>query len=569
MNFSHVEKILQGLKRGADKFGRELAGEVVKEASLKNGYAPSESEPYGVGIGGANTDQIGQGLDVENAGGDATASERETGDLWGRSSEDRRVDMMILHGVSEATADRLKGLSWRAIDSSVQKAVSSRPNSVENADYSKDRNELSKYSFSKCPECGGKVKFMQYTKDSSLWDCPKCDQTWEGTQLKNASPDHFLEPSDSRTGPESANIKCKTTGQHEMAMLKGGKWICGGCSKQIDEKTLDIENAGKKSKEYCDCQSHLESSGRDPKLPCSLCGKIRKPKTNENEDSPSLGFQSAEKSTTVNRKDDLENSGHLTPERWQFADLEQRTIWLEEVGEDINLASSDFGDLSMGVHQSLSNLLDKEEIGALSNDAGTMREAIVHQYGSELKSGSLSEACKKALSELAKSTGIDLQIILKDVRADARLLENALFTFVDESGETIVIDARNERAAWEKLAAQFGEPVEVVKTVAKLKSGMENAKLDAECPSCKLPMQMRPVGGDENSYRCGNRMCSAFRTVDGKQSSHFTNESTDLEEIAKGAYSIKHEVAEIEEEGLENSRAIGVKRGASKYGTKE
>lgn len=63
------------------------------------------------------------------------------------------------------------------------------------------------------------------------------------TEEMDNAEDHFLEPSSSMHGPESAAVKCPTTRDHETANLKNGKWFCGGCGKQLDDSKLDLENA--------------------------------------------------------------------------------------------------------------------------------------------------------------------------------------------------------------------------------------------------------------------------------------------------------------------------------------
>lgn len=97
---------------------------------------------------------------------------------------------------------------------------------------------------------------------------------------------------------------------------------------------------------------------------------------------------------------------------------------------------------------------------------------------------------------------------------------------------------------------------------------VKNAKAQEPCAACGLPMQMRPSGGDENSFVCGNRRCTAFRTASGGPSEHFRklNADTpgDVEEIERHVEGIEHELKEIK--GLDNS---GVKRGTSKYGPRQ
>lgn len=63
----------------------------------------------------------------------------------------------------------------------------------------------------------------------------------------------------------------------------------------------------------------------------------------------------------------LENAGHLDATGWELMDLEGRRNWLIASGMDQELAYYRFVDLSEDVKEALSNLRDKEAIGARSN----------------------------------------------------------------------------------------------------------------------------------------------------------------------------------------------------------
>lgn len=57
-NFLSIDNALDGLARGAAMFGGKTARAIVNAARRKwNGIAPEEQEPYGKGMGGANTEQ--------------------------------------------------------------------------------------------------------------------------------------------------------------------------------------------------------------------------------------------------------------------------------------------------------------------------------------------------------------------------------------------------------------------------------------------------------------------------------------------------------------------------------
>lgn len=56
MKFS-IDEALKGLKRGAEKFGTKVAAKLVTRKTRTNGFTPLEPEPYGAGVGGAETGQ--------------------------------------------------------------------------------------------------------------------------------------------------------------------------------------------------------------------------------------------------------------------------------------------------------------------------------------------------------------------------------------------------------------------------------------------------------------------------------------------------------------------------------
>ena len=72
----NFDELAAGLKRGAEKFGTSLAKKLVKRVEVRNGFAPTEPEPYGLGQGGAATEQTGQNEDPSvKVNGDSSASD--------------------------------------------------------------------------------------------------------------------------------------------------------------------------------------------------------------------------------------------------------------------------------------------------------------------------------------------------------------------------------------------------------------------------------------------------------------------------------------------------------------
>jgi hypothetical protein len=112
------------------------------------------------------------------------------------------------------------------------------------------------------------------------------------------------------------------------------------------------------------------------------------------------------------------------------------------------------------------------------------------------------------------------------------------FIFVDQNGETEKVEAATESQAWDKLGKNFGMTAGDIKRMGIKLQGVvdgpltgvmnhkgapapwaipgsdvekDNAKAEEPCPSCGLPKKMRPAGGDDNSFVCGNRQCKDFK----------------------------------------------------------
>lgn len=159
MDILGTDVTLAGLKRGAEKFGTHVAASVVKRVSVRlNGFAPKEAEPYGRGMGGAETAQDSEAQNagekcpecsgpltpvgseqlyfdcakcdkgfpkeqIKNAGGGATEKERTTGDLWDRADKAQREKMAKAVGISDETVATIYHLNWMALDSSLQRSL--------------------------------------------------------------------------------------------------------------------------------------------------------------------------------------------------------------------------------------------------------------------------------------------------------------------------------------------------------------------------------------------------------------------------------------------------------------
>lgn len=331
----------------------------------------------------------------------------------------------------------------------------------------------------------------------------------------------------------------------------------------------------------------------------------------------------------------IKNSGPaMLPELWEKSDLNARVEILADAGQDINLATHKYSDLSGDVQVALENKFNKEEIGALSN-AGNSYKVVKVAGGWEVtKNGShsgeifedkaeadgrakdLNNSYDNAADRKCSQCGGTKDLLetpggyICDACNEIDEKENAAgssptFVFSDVNGEQEQYVAKDETTAWQQMSQDFGTSISDmkamgIKMVKKIENGLatptskkcpicdgpvvptegvagsnnqytctrcaqdfdstelknseaykgefacpkcgsgntaykdsshkdkwcgeckyfapaidfkevKNAKLDEPCPTCGLPKKARPIGGDDNSFVCGNRRCKDFK----------------------------------------------------------
>lgn len=450
MKFLGIQKMIEGLQRGAEKFGSKIAEKNVKKAEMRNGFAPTTSEPYGLGQGGADTEQMSQvPTQAENVKiGIPPAQLRQQNKLdflkrelpLSQDKAEREAIEYEIKGIEAELAKMPKGDP----DARQEKKTSfSNANDPQKSWDGATRGRRSQW----LKEIGafGEDDDLQWdklagsTKDS-LKDLLKELHNEDSSALGFQS----AEKTTTAHRSEEMSSKCLGCGFESPEAWKGK---CEGCGLESSYDIGGKNLSGLKQAKEAEMGDNKETKDdvviANADQTCAECGV-------------DLSAEDHRKSCALNER---ANAGHLTSESWQSAATEERAVWLELAQQDINLATKNWVDLSSDLHVALQDAYEMPQTSntqPLANDAGLMKH----------------------------------------------------FTFLDTNGEEETVEAADENAAWEKLAHDFATPL------AELKG-----------------MGMKLVNTNE-------------KTNDG--------EAGDLEEIARHAEGIEHEVEELAEEGLSN-----------------
>lgn len=120
MSFLNGDEVLAGLKRGAEKFGSSTAIKAVKKFTLRlNGFTPNEPEPYGEGLGGANTEQDSTEVINEDSGNFGYQSAQKT--TTAERSDLKNAFTPEQLETLEKLAQKLYGVSYRSLDKDLEK----------------------------------------------------------------------------------------------------------------------------------------------------------------------------------------------------------------------------------------------------------------------------------------------------------------------------------------------------------------------------------------------------------------------------------------------------------------
>lgn len=514
MSFFNNDEVLEGIKRGAEKFGSTRALSIVKRMARRlNGFAPKEAEPYGLGLGGGDTEQMSQVPTQALRNDIAVAQLRQQNKLNFLVKE---LELASEPAEKEALEYEIKCIQAELAeypatgdpdgeqikDSSVGGKKTSIPLHNEdssNLGYQSAQKTTTAQSEmkSKCPACGhesveewnGKCANCMMSNAEDVSGNLTREKKDNGFAPKEREP--YAEEMASKKNAGEVTCRC---GHDEVDHRQSGTSACSSCTcagfdeLASKENTSDMEEYARRAtlagvapnvimlsmkqefpdksedvlraavnaayKDIKEDPSHVKENAGNK---CPECGVlVRLSEADEN------GKRTHECPQCHQKWDnrDLTNAGHLDARPWAAAATEERAVWLELAGQDINLATeADWNRLSQDVKKALQDVYDKP---ASANIPG----------------GVYNNA--------------------------AGLSGKKKFIFKDADGQEETVEAETLDKAWSQLADIFGEPASTLKAIG-VKFVRENSD---------------PEG--------------------------------DLDEIERAADGIKHEVEELKEEGLEN-----------------
>lgn len=565
MNFLNSDDVLAGLKRGADKFGSAAAIKVVKQMAKRlNGLAPDTQEPYGAGLGEANTEQESRDNDIPTAKLrqqnkleflkkelelSADAQEKAVLALEIKSIQDELSgsDEIRSNAGDAGSASGASAASGAAASGAVDSSSLGYQSAQKTA--TAERELYDSGMKSKCLACGfesqnewkGRCEscLVKNEKSVSDWLTSKDDVIKE-----NHSDGDDKEPWATEDVENSGNCeKCAVAagGDDNLDSLPSSKVFT------LDHRVhlAKDQNNGLMT---APCGATLHNEKKNSSDPKSVWDKadIRERAAFlvasgacDKEDAPYVQAHSWEAigsgtrlllthhfklagllNSTDKDEKEVQNAGHLSPEAWMAAATEERAVWLELAGMDINLATTNWADLSADVHKALSNIYDKP--------------ACVNN---EKEESSTDAEVENAEGKPAKKH----------------------FFFKDLNGEEESVQAENLDKAWEMLANIFGTPVDEIRRMG-VKFVRENSD-----PEGDLAEIESHVEGIEHELGELKENAEDPECICGKYAREHKEECPAGAAAKKKAEDFMKNENEISPKGIANS---GVKRGFDKYGTK-
>lgn len=602
MSFLHGDDVLNGIKRGAEKFGSASAMKAVKKMAKRlNNYVTDSQEPYGLGMGGGDTEQMSQkttfvpakenvkigipaaqarqknkldflkrelplsqdaaeraAIEYEIKAIEAELATMPSGDPDARQDKDSTIgNAGGAGGGSGASAGGGAGAGagaaggqgasgtghGGAVDSSSLGYQSAQKSTTAVRGYDDEEwKRIMKNGGmkSKCPACGhespdewnGKCSncLMPNAEDvgkkmgRSVDNLKNSPETTDGAAniVKGSGPIKSIEST-----PDNDNLVGYVENAKRTAAEMWGDALDGAKEEMIQE----LFSGARESSEALRSWSHASWGMLPARVQSAISARWSKARVNATE--AETGSSSETKDDVVIAHESLRsNAGHLGPDAWTAASLEERARWLELAHQDVNQAPRAWQDLSADLHVALQDVHDKPATANL--DPKATDAEIKNGAGDSLKGGPCScghpgsrhfdtghgEACHDCSCNVYDETircrecgqkeraGLAVGGLCEECQNSK---ENATgkpgkkkFLFKDVQGEEEEVEAASLDQAWALLADIFGEPADVLKKIG-VKFVRENADSEG-----------------------------------------------DLSEIARHAEGIEHEVTELKEEGLEN-----------------
>lgn len=322
MKFFGIDKMIDGLKRGAERFGGKVAEKTVKKVERRNGLVPTSPEPYGLGMSGANTEQ---------------ESRKEV--LPPTQAENVKIGIPPAKLRQENKLEFLKKELPLSQDKAEREAIEYEIKQIEKELASMPKGD---------PDARTQKKSSFANEDSSNLGYQSAQKTttaerseYENVEMKSKCRACGFE------SPEAWTGKCSNCMMSNVSDV-GGKSITK--DDIIEEhKGLDSFGSEKQNTEETCTECGVDLSSHDHRKDCALSTRS--------------------------------NAGHLTPEAWMSASTDERAVWLELADQDINLATKNWADLSLDSHKKLQDVYDFPV--SVNNDVGLMKHFTFRDVNGE------------------------------------------------------------------------------------------------------------------------------------------------------------------------------------------
>lgn len=589
MNFLNGDDVLAGIKRGAERFGTSSAVKVVKAMARRiNGIAPTEPEPYGLGMGGGETEQSAPtqaagDMDLARKNGIPPARARQENklaflrrelELIGDPGERPAVEAEIasieaelaaspeLDPQEHQTKESTGGGKLENVDSSGLGYQSAQKTTT--AERSKEPEMLSK-----CLACGYEAEHEWKGVCDNCMVSNKADVGGRKAMKENSpeTTDGAFTTSKGK-GPVKS-VEATPDNDNGVGYVEGKDVATNAVDGARPWRHFTFtddngETVQVKANDEAEAWQEISKSYATPVADCKTWLKVR------------------------------ENAGHLQPDSWMAASADERVAWLREASQDISLAGLPWDELSLDVHRALQREFDKAAEGALSNasdselsrvwsqmDADSLEDVLGHGNFT-VRTGGPDEGKPYALAQQSAQVQKEFKESYEDAHGHLKNADPAGdLAQIERGAEGILHEAAElqEEGGLENAAESHAA---YAKRVGK-PHGSFSMDENGECSVCGWSSEdpaadVRANGFDSKASLKAERDAQAelvreltakLHAIEGGDGAH----SHDSDPKVKG---LLREIAEAEKQGKAaheeylkaHERENGLERGSSKYGAK-
>lgn len=445
MKFLGIDTSLEGLKRGAEKFGSKVADKIVKKFEHRNGLVPEKPEPYGAGEGGADTEQESQ-TPTQALNGLGKCPECD-GEVKKKPNSGDPVEYECTKCGQTLGAEELKNESEANLGfQSTEKTTTAKREEYENALTHEAAVNVLKNMKNKVATPLALYNQAMFT----LGMVPNAAK-WKDAIIVNEAPvdtgSKTITKDDLKKQTEDYPHDAGKDGRKDDRAIEEAQNSDDACSKCGAELTSRESASSQGQKLMCDkCQFKTKENAGDA-INCSACDKAISGKDIKSHNGQAMCDSCLKEVKTY------ANAGHLTPEAWMAAATEERAVWLELADQDINLATHDWTNLSLDTHKKLQDVYDLPK--SINNDSGECKSC-----GADLEEGlgrhGLCESCSATHDNAAGKM--------------------PTYVFEDGNGEKEQVLATSEQEAWDKLSHDYGTSLQDLKGMLKMVKVIGNEK---------------------------------------------------------------------------------------------